>query len=287
MTEQRLEVDGSSLWLTARGSGPPLLLLHGGPGLWSDFDAVTATVEGLATVATFDQRGCGRSKGEGPYTLDGAIADIEAVRDHLGFDRWTVGGHSWGAALALAYALAHPERTSALLYISGTGVAMDWRTEYRAERARRLTPEQQARLDALPALRDAATPGSEEWPALDDEANVLNWSRDFVDRSRAIELATALLRPGLHPNFEANRALMAEWDAYLAAGGIEERLRALDVPALVVHGDGDPRPASAAEPVATALPRGEFALIERAGHFPWVERPDAFREVVRGFLTRT
>ena len=284
MTEQRLDVDGASFWVQTSGGGPPLLLLHGGPGLWSDFDGVAAMVEDLATVVTFDQRGCGRSTGGGPYTIDGAIADIDAVREHLGFERWTVGGHSWGAALALAYVLAHRERTSALLYISGTGIATDWRTEYRAERARRLTPEQQARLDALPALRDAATPGSEQWAALDDESNVLNWSRDFADRSRAIELATALLRSGLHPNFEANRALMAEWDAYLAAGGIEERLRALDVPALVIHGDRDPRPASAAEPVASALPRGEFALIEGAGHFPWIEQSEAFGEVLRGFL---
>jgi proline iminopeptidase len=286
MTDQRFEVDAASIWVSVRGAGPPLLLLHGGPGLWSDFDGVIALVDDLATVATFDQRGCGRSTGSGPYTLRGAIADIEAVREHLGYEHWTVGGHSWGAALALAYALAHPERTSALLYISGTGIAMDWRTEYRAERARRLTLEQQGRLDALPALRDAATPGSEEWATLDDEANVLAWSRDFADRSRAVELATGLLRPGLHPNFEANRALMADWDAYLAAGGIEERLRALDVPALVIHGDGDPRPASAVDPVAAALPRGEFALIEGAGHFPWIEQPDAFRGVLRGFLAR-
>jgi len=162
---------------------------------------------------------------------------------------------------------------------------MDWRTAYRAERARRLTPEQQARLDSLPALVEAAAHGSEEWAALDDESNVLRWSRDFADRAHAIELATALLRPGLHPNYEANRALNAEWEAYVTAGGVEERLRALDVPALIIHGAADPRPAWATEHVARALPRGEFALIEDCGHFPWIEQPAAFRRLAHGFLT--
>jgi len=55
-------------------------------------------------------------------------------------------------------------------------------------------------------------------------------------------------------------------------------------PALVVHGDGDPRPARAAEQVAAALPRGDLALLEDCGHFPWIEQPDAFGEVLRSWL---
>jgi proline iminopeptidase len=51
-----------------------------------------------------------------------AVADLEALRAHWGLPTWVVGGHSFGATLALAYALTHPDRTRGLIYLSGTGV---------------------------------------------------------------------------------------------------------------------------------------------------------------------
>lgn len=79
-----------------------------GPGLWDNLGGLAALVAPSATVIRWEQRGCGRSDRAGPYQLDRSIEDLDQLRAHLGFDRWIVGGHSWGATLALHYALSRP-----------------------------------------------------------------------------------------------------------------------------------------------------------------------------------
>ena len=98
--------------------GKPAVILHGGPG-----GAVNPTMRRFFDptkwrMALFDQRGCGRSRpnasleGNDTWSL---IADIERLRVHLGIEKWTVFGGSWGSTLALAYAIAHPDRVEGLV----------------------------------------------------------------------------------------------------------------------------------------------------------------------------
>jgi len=98
--------------------GRPAVVLHGGPG-----GATNPTMRRFLDpsrwrMLLFDQRGCGRSRPnaclEDNTTWD-LIRDIERLRVQCGIDRWTVFGGSWGSTLALAYAITHPERVSALI----------------------------------------------------------------------------------------------------------------------------------------------------------------------------
>jgi proline iminopeptidase len=90
-----------------------------------------------------EPRGCGRSHPDGPYDVATTLADMEALRVHLGHERWIVGGHSHGAFHALAYALAFPERTGAILYLAGAGMQKDreWSKAYHAGKDAGLEPE--------------------------------------------------------------------------------------------------------------------------------------------------
>jgi proline iminopeptidase len=98
-------------------SGRPALVLHGGPG-----GAINPTMRRFFDparwrVALFDQRGCGRSRPNASLednTTWALIEDIERLRRHLKIDKWAVFGGSWGSTLALAYAIQHPQRVSAL-----------------------------------------------------------------------------------------------------------------------------------------------------------------------------
>ncbi|WP_184720825.1 prolyl aminopeptidase [Caulobacter sp.] len=98
--------------------GKPCVILHGGPG-----GAVNPTMRRFFDPAKwrmtlFDQRGCGRSRPNASLddnTTWSLIEDIERLREHLGVEKWTVFGGSWGSTLALAYAIKHPDRVDGLV----------------------------------------------------------------------------------------------------------------------------------------------------------------------------
>ena len=98
---------------SGNAKGVPVVFLHGGPGAGTA-PAYRRFFDGAAyRIVLFDQRGSGRSTPEADIsdnTTAHLVADIEALRAHLGIDRWIVFGGSWGSTLALAYGQAHPDR---------------------------------------------------------------------------------------------------------------------------------------------------------------------------------
>ncbi|HEY7834867.1 MAG TPA: alpha/beta hydrolase [Ktedonobacterales bacterium] len=288
-TKELVAVPGATLWTARQGSGPALVLCHGGPGLWDYLGPVACMVDDLATVYRYDQRACGRSSGEADYDLAAAIADLEALRAHWGLASWIVGGHSAGATLALAYFLMYPRETAGLIYLCGTGLGDAWHAEYRANHDARLMPDERARLDELPQQRARAERDGNgaEYAALDREYCTLAWSTDLADRANARALARTLFVGDLLPNYTVNGLLGAALDRFTARADLPARLAALDLPALIVHGAGDPRPAWCVYQLAGLLPRARLAILPGAGHLPWLDGSTELRAVLRRFLARS
>ncbi len=127
--------DGQTLYWEVSGNpdGKPVVFLHGGSGGGTSEGQRRFFDPERYRIVLFDQRGCGRST---PHLADGAslaanttwhlVADIEALRAHLGVERWQVFGGSWGSTLALAYAQKHPERVTEMVL---RGVFLLRRTE--------------------------------------------------------------------------------------------------------------------------------------------------------------
>ena len=117
--------DGHHVYWECCGNpaGTPALFLHGGPGSGCSAGQRRFFDPRLYRAALFDQRGSGRSRplasepdlDLGTNTTAHLIADIEALREMLGVNRWTILGLSWGTTLGLAYAQAHPHRVKALV----------------------------------------------------------------------------------------------------------------------------------------------------------------------------
>ncbi len=112
--------------------GVPVLVLHGGPGGGCSPAMRRYFDPDVYRVVLFDQRGCGRSRPtasvESNTTWD-LVADIEAIRQALGIERFVLFGGSWGATLALVYAITHPERVCHLVLrgvFLGTRAELDW-----------------------------------------------------------------------------------------------------------------------------------------------------------------
>ena len=122
----KVAADGGPLGGWIQGTGPPVLLLHGGPGLNHTYlDSLGAELDTEFQVASYQQRGLEPSTLEGPFTVAQSIEDAVAVLDGLGWPRAWVVGHSWGGHLALRLAAERPERLLGALAVDPIGVVGD------------------------------------------------------------------------------------------------------------------------------------------------------------------
>lgn len=268
-------IRGVQLFERRVGGGPPVVVLHGGPGAHHDyllpgFDALAAG----RTLIYYDQRGGGRSAvpRDVPVGWKEHVADLEALRSLWQLERMPLVGYSWGALLALLYAIHHPERVERLVLVSP---APTWR-------------EARARFEASFAERNTA-------PALQAERRALRESglreRDpDAYQKRLFELSVVpyfhdpALAKDLTPFRVTGRTQQEVWES-LGDYDLRPALRALHLPATVLHGDADPIPSDIARATAAAL-RADFHLIERCGHVPYVERFDEFVRIAGDALAR-
>ncbi len=261
--------------------GKPALFLHGGPGAGCDPRARCFFDPTAYRIVLFDQRGCGRSRP--PASLEdnttwSLVADIEALREHLGIDRWLVFGGSWGSTLALAYAETHPRRVSELVL---RGIFMLTTFELRwfyQEGASALFPDRwEAYVSAIPldergdliqafykrltsddrATRVAAARAWSVWEAatsylhVNDE-NVTKWDEE--------EFAVAVARIECH--YFIHRGFFEPEDQLLR--GVDA-IRQL--PAVIVQGRYDVVcPMQTAWALHRAWPEADFRIVPDAGH---------------------
>ncbi len=132
-----------SLWTVRTSAGAPLVLCSGGPGCCDYLAPVASLVEACAEVIRFDARGCGRSTHAATYNVETCVEDLEIVRRHYGIERWIVAGHSWGADLALIYALHYPEQVRGIICLAGGRLNNDreWHAAYTRGRDAGLEPD--------------------------------------------------------------------------------------------------------------------------------------------------
>ena len=183
MVEKFVEFDGLRLWSVAEGAGPPLVLCHGGPGCCDYLAPVAALLTDRAQVIRYEQRGCGRSTAPPPYTVATSLADLDCVRQYYGLSQWIVAGHSWGADLALLYALTYPARTLGVICLAGGRLNNDreWHAAYSQRRDAGLEP-----------VLDYAYP-----PNLEVNAQVNRSMKTYIQRPTLLRDVAELTMPAL------------------------------------------------------------------------------------------
>ena len=183
MIEQFVNSEGTRLWTISEGNGIPVVLCNGGPGCCDYLAPVAAMLDDLAQVIRYEARGCGRSDPLPPYSIATCLADLEAIRLHYRIERWIVGGHSAGADLALAYALAYPERVLGFICISGGRIHNDreWHRIYSERRDQG--------LEILPPF--------DYPPNLEVNAQVNRSWKEYIQRPSLLKDIAHLDRPAL------------------------------------------------------------------------------------------
>ncbi|GAA5513784.1 putative aminoacrylate hydrolase RutD [Deinococcus carri] len=300
--EPNLErLNGADLYFEVSGpedtpaSEPPLVFLHGGPG-YNSYSFQELFGERLAgrRVVYLDQRGSGRSgpladteQGADMLDLDTLVADLEALRDHLGAERIVPLGHGFGALVALEYARRHPERTARVVVVNPwvhfpelaltllreasalRGVPLD--DPAQAVRAR--TPEGEhpavgeARIEAAFGLLNAR-----------DLLNTLQ----FRDRASRMRLEFADAEGQLAGGGEVQEALVNQglWEFEYPPF-----LQELRRPLFVIAGVHD-RTSYPEQVEWLADLGGADVTVLDAGHYPWLDDEDAFAEALEEALTR-
>ncbi len=268
--------DGCALWTQATGSGRPVVLCHGGPGLWDYLAPLARLARPGYRVHRYDQRGCGRSGAQRPWTLEQFITDLDGLRAHLGYPRWIAGGHSFGADLALRYALRYPHRVTGLVYICGTG--LEWNLHTSAHKTAARARRSQREHDRLAALaRYTRTPGEER------EYLTLVWAADYADHSFGLAAATEMASAGMPVNYQLSQAINEELRVE-PPGSLVMACQELTIPVLILQGGKDPRPVAACDSLARALPAATRIVLPEAGHLPWTEAPELTSTILRDFL---
>jgi pimeloyl-ACP methyl ester carboxylesterase len=253
------------------GSGPPILLLHGGPGL--GFDYLRDLAEELAEendVAWYQQRGQAPSAIDGPHSVATDVGDARRVLDVLGWEKSYVVGHSWGGHLALHVAEALPDRLLGVLSVDPLGAVGDGRWPEFDEEIFRRTPESvRARARELDEL---AMKGDID-DALALEGMRLVWPAYFADPEAAPPM------PELRMASERSAQMFQSINEELPK--LEAGLPHIRVPVGFVHGSRSPMPVETSTDAAERIPGAWVEVVEGAGHFIWVEAPGAVRAALR------
>lgn len=275
--------DGTVLSYRVSGTGDPLICLPGGPMRPSGYLGELGGLSAARRLVQLDLRGTGASAvpaDPGTCRIDRMVADVEALREHLGVEHVAVLGHSAGANLAMLYAEAHPERVSALILVTPSTRAVDVRPDDDDTRAALLARENEpwfttAALEAYDRLAaDQARDG-------DHELFEPFWHGRWDDTAR---------RTAFAPEF---RSPENAFPLYYAPGAFApERTRAalatLPAPTLLVAGEADFSPTLAhlrrfaAEVFADD--RLTFDVQPDAGHYPWEDDAVRFGTTVGEWL---
>lgn len=275
--ELEIPVAGATLFARDVGSGPPIVVLHGGPDL--DQEYLFPDLRDLAgsfRIVAYDQRGRGRSaiaahSGDAEQAaLHTDIADLADVCSFVSSEPVTLLGHSWGALLALEFALAHPEAVRALVLVDPAPISLEQIASSRA--AWFASPEAIARERAL---RNA-----DEFKQADPDAVAARYAeyyRGAVAKPAHLAELVGRLRHGFTRQGSAGIRIAREveqrlFDETWRMPGFDllPDVARIAAPMLVLAGARDPA-ILAAEQIAAAAPGARLRIIYGVGHFPLLE----------------
>jgi len=254
-------------WKT--GTGPPVLLLHGGPGLSDYMESLLPELTDAYTVIRFQQRGLAPSTTEGPFDVETTLADTIAVLDGLGLDRPVIAGHSWGGHLLMHLIAAHPDRVAAALVLDPLGAVKDGgEADLSRILGERTTPEAAARAAELDekALRGEGTSADQI------EGLALVWPGYFADP------ATAPPMPPMEISVEAYSQIFESIRQHFERQTLVSLLPNISVPTRFLLGEKCPIPPAHGIASAALLRDAEARVLADCGHFIWMDRPGAVRE---------
>jgi pimeloyl-ACP methyl ester carboxylesterase len=280
LVRESLVVHGHRRAFVRAGSGPALLLLHGIGNNCQTWAGVIGRLAESHTVIAPDLLGHGDSdKPRGDYSIAAYANGMRDLLSVLDIEQATVVGHSLGGGIALQFAYQFPERCERLALVGSGGLGPELSAGLRAA----TLPGAELVLTGLTGI---SVPLRMGFQSLERVGRLAGWRR-VRDLAEAGDALLAL------KNVEARRAFLRTLRGVADARG--QAVTALDriylanaVPMLVVWGSRDPIvPAVHAETVRTLVPTAHVEVFPGAGHWPHLDEPERFCDVLLEFISTT
>lgn len=279
-TEETISSGNSKLHYKTFGSGKPILIINGGPGMNCEGFAYVAQELAKMNYKTiiYDQRGTGKSTvkevNSETITMDLMVQDMENLRNHLKIKKWTLFGHSFGGIMAAYYTSKHPETIDKLLFSSSGGINMNF-TSYAQERlSNNLT---QTQRDSIAYYQNKLDLGDTSDETLRLRAKYLANAYVF-DKSKAPIIAGRLTQV----NFQINQLVFGnlmkiKFDCGNSFANFKQKV-------LVLQGKNDIISPETAQEIAKAFPNSKLVLMENCGHYGWLDAEDVYFKSISDFL---
>lgn len=282
-TTQTVSAGDTELHLVRMGTGPALLFIHGGPGMSHHYfrpymDSLAADHE----VIYYDQRLSGLSAPEcdtNKISLSQWTEDLDLVRQAVNRDSIILISHSWGARVAIRYAEKYPEHVAGIIFMNPVGLTPELVQEAVATFQGRITAADRQQQEALSSSQALLR----KEPAAIKEAYLLTFAQNMYDRSNLDHLNIYIPDRLLLRNQMMGRLYQ---DPQISIYNDYNLLHSITSPALIIHGSYDASPISGAERMVEKLQHAELKVIEKSGHFSFIEQPDSVQQEILLFLKK-
>jgi pimeloyl-ACP methyl ester carboxylesterase len=278
-----VRVDGADFHMARTGKGPPLLLLHGWPEFWLTWEPVMTRLADRFTLIAPDLRGFGdSSKPDGPYGPDQHAADMLALMDALGIERFGAVGHDVGGAVMQPMARRAPARLAGLLFFDfvypGIGPRMG-----APDRLNHIWYQSFHQMEMAPRLVGTSRDNCRTYIG----HFLTNWSfRKDAFNEVLDAFADNFMKPGnLAGGFAHYRASHAGRIKMMQ--GETPALPPIDVPTCVRWAEHDPLfPYAWTDRMGETFTRLDLKMFSGVGHFPHREDPERAAAEIAGFFAR-
>ena len=273
------KINGTSLYFKIFGTGEPIVIVHGGPGMnHSYFMPHLNALSKKYKIVLYDQRASGRSAipSADSISLRFFVDDLEAIRRELGVEKMVLLGHSWGAIPVVTYGIQYPDKVKKMILCNPNPLSKEFDEEALNNLRKKAT--------SLDTTDRSIIMGSPEFKSGNPEAYkkllLLSFRHLFYNPVHA-----AKLQIDIPSNYlAASQALFTSLGKDLVQYDFHESVGSFSFPVLILHGDADVVPLTASEKTKASIPGAQLTLFKRSGHFIFIEEAGKFRKVVAEFV---
>lgn len=292
--EGLVENGGVLLYFKSVGRGPPLVVVHGGPGASHDY--LLPYLYRLASsyrLVFIDERGSGRSprlEDTSQYTVEKMADDVEAVRSALQLGKIALLGHSYGGVVVQAYAFKYQQNLSHLI-LGSTFSSTRELNEALARMKQAMPAEKRTRLEALERAGLFGKGEPYEGGRYPDEYAKLAWGIGYFPKlygARPDANYDPLLQNTTN-SWELYRTMWGSHGEFVVDGNLREvewvdRLAEIRVPTLILVGDHDESDPAMSREMNAKIAGSKLVVLPSSGHMTFVDQPDLFIKAITDFV---